>query len=287
MRKVAKNAIHVDIASVKLNVLVIGGGRMGKAFIKGLTHSTKHKVYLVEPSLERKLELKKDFNVEIYDSENYENQIKAFLPLSNIIILCVKPQVFSSLQNILRNNISEEQTLLSIMAGINSEKICKSLNIENSIRIMPNTPGQIGEGISVWFSKNSINKSVKINIKSILGSLGDHIEVDSEDIIDKATAISGSGPGYIYYFMEIIQRSCREIGMDDNLSRNLIIKTFLGSTLLANTTNKEFNELKNEVTSPKGTTEAGLNIMSENNFESSVISGIKAAYSRAKELNND
>ena len=287
MKKVAKNATLVGIASVKLNVLVIGGGRMGKAFIKGLTHSAEHKIYLVEPNSERKLELKKDFNIDISDSENYENQITKLLPLANIIIICVKPQIFSSLQSILSGNISHEQTVLSIMAGINTEKICKSLKIKNSIRVMPNTPGQIGKGISVWFSKNSIDNNIKTNIESILESLGDHIKVDSEDTIDKATAISGSGPGYIYNFMEVMQKSCREIGMDDNLSRDLIIKTFLGSTLLANTSNKEFNELKNEVISPKGTTEAGLNIMNKNNFENSIISGIKASYMRAKELNND
>jgi len=287
MRKVAKNAIHVDIANAKLNILVIGGGRMGEALIKGLTHSTKYKIYLVEPNLERKLKLKNNFDVNISDSKNFENQIKDFLQLSNIIIFCVKPQVFSSMQNILSNNIENKQTVLSIMAGINTEKICQSLKIENCIRIMPNTPGQIGKGISIWFSKSNINNSVRISVEKILESLGDHIKVESEDIIDKATAISGSGPGYIYYFMEIMQKSCREIGIDDNLSKDLIIKTFLGSTLLADTTNKEFNELKNEVISPKGTTEAGLNIMIKNNFESSVISGIKAAYNRAKELNND
>ena len=129
MKKVAKNATLVGIASVKLNVLVIGGGRMGKAFIKGLTHSAEHKIYLVEPNSERKLELKKDFNIDISDSENYENQITKLLPLANIIIICVKPQVFSSLQSILSGNISHEQTVLSIMAGINTEKICKSLKL--------------------------------------------------------------------------------------------------------------------------------------------------------------
>ena len=274
----------MDIASVKLNVLVIGGGRMGKAFIKGLSHSTNHNIYLAESNIERKNELKNDFDINI---SNSENQIKDFLSLSDIIILCVKPQTLKLLQDDLKNKISEKQTVLSIMAGISTEKLCSSLNIENSVRIMPNTPGQLGEGISVWFSKNNINNEVKLNIETILESLGDHIKVDNEDIIDKATAISGSGPGYIYYFMEAMKRSCKEIGMDDNLSNHLIVKTFLGSAILADFSKKEFSDLKKEVTSPNGTTEAALNMMRNNNFEETIISGIKAAYNRAKELNND
>ena len=117
--------------------------------------------------------------------------------------------------------------------------------------------------------------------------MGDHIKVDNEDIIDKATAISGSGPGYIYYFMEVMQKTCREIGIGNELSKDLIVKTFLGSSILANSSNKEFSDLKKEVTSPNGTTEAALNMMKNNNFEETIISGIKAAYNRAKELNND
>ena len=159
----------MDIASVKLNVLVIGGGRMGKAFIKGLSHSTNHNIYLAESNIERKNELKNDFDINI---SNSENQIKDFLSLSDIIILCVKPQTLKLLQDDLKNKISEKQTLLSIMAGISTEKLCSSLNIENSVRIMPNTPGQLGEGISVWFSKNNINNEVKLNIETILESLG-------------------------------------------------------------------------------------------------------------------
>ena len=274
----------MDIASVKLNVLVIGGGRMGKAFIKGLSHSTNHNIYLAESNIERKNELKNDFDINI---SNSENQIKDFLSLSDIIIICVKPQTLKLLQDDLKNKISEKQTVLSIMAGISTEKLCSSLNIENSVRIMPNTPGQLGEGISVWFSKNNINNEVKLNIETILESLGDHIKVDNEDMIDKATAISGSGPGYIYYFMEAMKRSCKEIGMDDNLSNHLIVKTFLGSAILADFSKKEFSDLKKEVTSPNGTTEAALNMMRNNNFEETIISGIKAAYNRAKELNND
>jgi len=152
---------------------------------------------------------------------------------------------------------------------------------------MPNTPGQVGKGISVWYTKESIEKEFKSTIENILKSLGDCIEVNTEEIIDKATAISGSGPGFIFYFMETMMNSCKEIGMDENLSKNLIIKTLIGSGELAKLSDKNFKELKNEVTSPSGTTEAGLNKMRENNFEESIFSGIKAAYDRALELSND
>ena len=260
---------------------------MGKAFIKGITHSAQHEIYLVEPDREKILELKNKYNINVSDSDNYEQQIRELLKLTDIILLCIKPQTFNSIKDILKENISDKQIVLSIMAGINTKTICEGLDVKNSIRIMPNTPGQVGKGISVWYTKESIEKEFKSTIENILKSLGDCIEVNTEEIIDKATAISGSGPGFIFYFMETMMNSCKEIGMDENLSKNLIIKTLIGSGELAKLSDKNFKELKNEVTSPSGTTEAGLNKMRENNFEESIFSGIKAAYDRALELSND
>ena len=260
---------------------------MGKAFIKGIAHSAQHEIYLVEPDQERALELKSNFNINISESNNYEQQIKEFTKSSDLILLCIKPQTFNSIKDILKENISENQFIISIMAGINTNTICNGLGVSNSIRVMPNTPGQIGKGISVWYTRKPVNEEIKNTIENILKSLGDCIKVNSEEIIDKSTAISGSGPGFIFYFMEIMMNSCNEIGMDENLSKELIIKTIIGSGELAKMSNKNFKELRDEVTSPNGTTEAGLNEMSNNNFENSINSGIKAAYIRALELSND
>ncbi len=287
MRKVVKNAILVDSVSAKLKLIILGGGRMGKAFIKGLSHSAEHQISVVEPISELKTEIRNNFNVNVSNFDNAEKQIVEMVPLSDYVLLCVKPQTFHSIKGALKNSLSNNQIIISIMAGIKTETICNSLETQNVVRVMPNTPSQIGKGISVWFRNNDLTNNLKNDIEGILGALGEFEEIFSEEIIDKVTAISGSGPGYIFYFMESMLKSCQEIGLDKNLSRRLIIKTFLGSSELASISKKDFNELKEEVASPKGTTEAGLNKMIENNFYKSINEGIRSAYLRAKELDYD
>tara|TARA_B100001287_G_scaffold141428_1_gene118962 strand:- start:403 stop:1236 length:834 start_codon:yes stop_codon:yes gene_type:complete len=277
----------VDLASVKLKILVIGGGRMGNAFIEGLSHSADNQIHVVEPISSVKAKLKDDFGVVVSNYDNPEKQMSEIVPLCDYVLICVKPQVFKKIKESLKNLLSDNQIVISIMAGISTENLCKGLGIKNAIRVMPNTPGQIGKGISVWYKKNKINSKFEEGIKNILGALGESEEVYKEEIIDKATAISGSGPGYIFYFMESMLKSCKEIGIDEKLSKKLIIKTFLGSAELAKFSEKDFDELMKEVTSPNGTTEAGLKTMSENNLGNAIILGIKSAYKRARELNND
>ena len=260
---------------------------MGNAFIKGLSHSADNQIHVVEPISSVKAKLKDDFGVVVSNYDNPEKQMSEIVPLCDYVLICVKPQVFKKIKESLKNLLSDNQIVISIMAGISTENLCKGLGIKNAIRVMPNTPGQIGKGISVWYKKNKINSKFEEGIKNILGALGESEEVYGEEIIDKATAISGSGPGYIFYFMESMLKSCKEIGIDEKLSKKLIIKTFLGSAELAKFSEKDFDELMKEVTSPNGTTEAGLKTMSENNLGNAIILGIKSAYKRARELNND
>lgn len=260
---------------------------MGNAFIEGLSHSADNQIHVVEPISSVKAKLKDDFGVVVSNYNDPEKQMGEIVPLCDYVLICVKPQIFNKIKETLKNLLSDKQIVISIMAGISTENLCKGLGIKNAIRVMPNTPGQIGKGISVWYKKNKIDSKFEEGIKNILGALGESEEVYEEEIIDKATAISGSGPGYIFYFMESMLKSCKEIGIDENLSKKLIIKTFLGSAELAKFSEKDFDELMKEVTSPNGTTEAGLKTMSENNLGNAIILGIKSAYKRARELNND
>ena len=260
---------------------------MGKAFIEGLSHSDDNQIHVVEPISSVKTILKDDYGVVVSSHDDPEKQMNEIVPLCDYVLICVKPQTFDQLKGALKKILSKNQILISIMAGISTDNICNGLGIKNAIRVMPNTPGQIGKGISVWYKKNKIDNKFDGGIKNILAALGEFEEVYDEEIIDKATAISGSGPGYIFYFMESMLKSCKEIGIDENLSKKLIIKTFLGSAELAKLTEKDFDELKKEVTSPNGTTEAGLKTMTENNLDNAIILGVKSAYKRARELDND
>ena len=260
---------------------------MGKAFIEGLSHSDDNQIHVVEPISSVKTILKDDYGVVVSSHDDPEIQMNEIVPLCDYVLICVKPQTFDQIKGALKNLLSDNQIIFSIMAGISTDNLCNGLGIKNAIRVMPNTPGQIGKGISVWYKKNKIDTKSEEGINNILGALGEFEEVYDEEIIDKATAISGSGPGYIFYFMESMLKSCKDIGIDENLSKKLIIKTFLGSAELAKFSEKDFDELKNEVTSPNGTTEAGLKTMAENNLGNAIKLGIESAYKRARELNND
>jgi pyrroline-5-carboxylate reductase len=175
---------------------------------------------------------------------------------------------------------------MSIMAGINLNKICNSLNLQNAVRIMPNTPSQVGKGISIWVSKNSLKPREEVMVAHILDSLGVSIKTLEEEDIDKATAVSGSGPGFLFLIMETMYKTAKEIGLNDEMAKVLISQTFLGSGELAVYSKKSFAELKNEVISPSGTTEAGINAMMNNGIEKALSEGIKKAFRRSQELND-
>jgi pyrroline-5-carboxylate reductase len=149
---------------------------------------------------------------------------------------------------------------------------------------MPNTPSQIGSGISVWTSSREVTTSAKTTVEYILGALGTQIYVEREDYLDMATAISGSGPAYVFAFMETLTAAAIESGLPETMAQQLVIDTVLGSAKLAKETGKEVSYLRAAVTSPGGTTESALSELERHGFQTAIKHAVRAAHDRARSI---
>ena len=155
---------------------------MGEAFASSIIKSGNKDVYVAEPNKDRKEYLNTKLNVKISGAEDVYNQIDELLPKSEIVILCIKPQLFNEVSSKLKGTIDSKKIVISILAGTRLDKICDQLKIDNAIRVMPNTPSQIGKGISVWKSKKGLPVKVEEEVISILECLGASIKTDNESI---------------------------------------------------------------------------------------------------------
>tara|TARA_B100000427_G_scaffold329704_1_gene347192 strand:- start:643 stop:1449 length:807 start_codon:yes stop_codon:yes gene_type:complete len=265
-----------------MKIAFIGGGTMAQAIISVLTCSSKkYEIIVSEPIETVRNKIKKKFELVAI------NDNLLAIENSDIIILCIKPQNFKIVANEIRRKITNIQTIVSIMAGTNINTISNSLSTMNIIRVMPNTPAQIGKGISAWHSTLTVSEKSKLAVKEILSMLGEEIQFQEEKYIDMATAISGSGPAYVFLFIEFLEKVGVEIGLPNDKIRQLILQTISGSVELLSNSDKSPEELRKLVTSPGGTTEAGINSMIMNNFHKSIVTGVKKAYERGKELSNE
>ena len=260
---------------------------MGEAFASSIIKSGNNDVYVAEPDKDRKQYLNTKLNINISKEEDVYDQINELLPISEIVILCIKPQLFNEVSRKLKGSIDPKKIVISILAGTRLDKICDYLKIDNAIRVMPNTPSQIGRGISMWKSRKPLLEEEEEEVTKILECLGVSIKTDKESDIDKATAISGSGPGYLFLIMEIIENIGIELGLSEEVTKKLVVETFVGSSILAKEKGKSFKELREEVTSPNGTTDSGIKEMIKNKLDDSIKSGIIKAHERSREISND
>ncbi len=204
---------------------------------------------------------------------------------TDFVLLCTKPNEFINVAREVQGQFSKECTIISIMAGISTIRIASQLGHSKVVRVMPNLPAQIGKGTSVWFATDSVDKSSTTYVKNMLKTFGSEFEVKNEALIDVATAISGSGPAYVFLFMESMQDVGVELGFTVKQARDIAVNTVLGASEFASqNSNIHLAQLKNAVTSAGGTTAAALSAMEESGFRASVIKGIKKAFARSIEL---
>ena len=201
-----------------------------------------------------------------------------------LVVMSVKPQQLDSVLRELQGKIAENQAVLSIIAGARMGSIIAGLEHEAVIRVMPNTPAQIGEGMSVWTAAPSVNSKHKETTRSILDTLGEELYVDDEKYIDMATALSGSGPAYVFLFMESMVDAGVTLGMTPKMARKLTLQTVLGSARLVQETGKHPAELRDMVTSPGGTTAEALKKLETGGFRTTVLNAVTAAYEKARLL---
>ncbi len=204
----------------------------------------------------------------------------------DVLVLAVKPQNLSEVLADLKGSIKPGQLVLSIVAGVKIDTIVNVLGHKSMVRCMPNTPAQIGFGMSAWTATPAVTAAQKEQTKAILGAMGKEIYFKDEGYIDMATAVSGSGPAYCFLFAEALADAAVNIGLSAEEAREMVLQTLLGAVQLMQQSEKPPAELRRNVTSRGGTTYAALKVFEEGGFNRLVEDAVKAAYRRARELGN-
>lgn len=257
----------------------IGGGVMAEAIIAGLLDSELDaQVSVGEPVAVRREALSKHNGLNVTASN--EEAIAG----ADIVVLAIKPQQFDSVAESLSDVLQDQQTVLSIMAGVKMHSIGLKLNHRRLIRVMPNTPMQVRQGISAWTATDEVPEEVITFTGEMLRSLGDELKFSDERYVDISTALSASGPAYVFLFIESLADAGVKLGLPVHVARHLARQTVLGSAALAKETGKHPAELRNMVTSPGGTTAAGLHALEEGAFRATVTNAVEAAFLRGEEL---
>ena len=209
----------------------------------------------------------------------------ALFATAKVIVLAVKPQQATEVLEELRPFTSENQIIFSIMAGYPTESILKGANTDKVVRIMPNLPLLVEKGILGYHFSSALFENEEIElVRDLLHTTGDIVELDSEDKIDAITSMSGSGPAYVYYFMNSMMNGGKKVGFSTEESKKLTLATFKGAIELFEKNDITFEDWIDRVSSKGGTTEAAINTFKSEQIEDSIGKGIQAAYSRAKEL---
>ena len=255
-----------------MKISFIGGGNMAKAIIGGLKNNgfNTAEITVIELDAEKRVQLSKEFSVQT--SADY-------LVVSNtdVIILAVKPQQLREVCSLLLPILST-QLVISIAAGIRSQDISRWLDGYKSIvRVMPNTPAQIQAGVSALYADASLSQVQRDRAATIMMAVGNILWLDDEAKMDAVTAISGSGPAYVFYLIEALQDAAVGLGLKAEDARMLALQTFAGASLLAAQRNDDIQTLRAQVTSKGGTTEQGILALEAANIKSAIMTAAKAA----------
>ena len=261
----------------------LGAGNMAEALIKGIITAG-----LVKPSdiiasdirSERLEHLKTEFAVK---TENNNSTVAA---KADILILAVKPQNMTEALESIKGSVKPDTPVISIAAGIKVAQIAKALGDRPIVRVMPNTPALIGQGASALFANEKAKPMLNDALK-IFQAVGEAVVVETEDLMDAVTAISGSGPAYFFRMIETLIKAAVEQGLSEEVAKKLVLQTAKGAADLATDADKKGEtaaELRKKVTSPGGTTEAALNALADGGFGELMTRAVKRACERSKEL---
>jgi pyrroline-5-carboxylate reductase len=263
-----------------MKIAFIGGGAMGEAIIKCILTkrmAAPQDVVVSDISPVRRDLLKNEYGVNTL-TDNRKTVTNA-----DLIILAVKPQNLPQVMEEIKG-LALGQLVLSIVAGTTLSSLCHGLNHSSVIRAMPNMPAQIGEGMTIWTATVETKQRQKKLAQTILGSLGEEVYVADEKYLNMATALSASGPAYVFLFIEALIDAGVHIGLPRDLSQELAIQTILGSTRTVVKTDKHPADLRNMVTSPGGTTTEALLQLEKGRFRSLIIEAVDAAHKKAERL---
>ncbi len=264
-----------------MKIAFIGGGNMGRAMISAIIGKG-----LAEPEDIIVADVKEEsrdaivLNLGVFATPSNLAAAKD----ADVIILAIKPQNLADVTPDLAGQLDSSQLVLSIIAGKKISALVEGLKHEAVVRVMPNTPAQIGKGMSVWTATESVTSDQKESVKKILGAMGEEIFTPDENDLDKATALSGSGPAYFFLFMEALVESGVKIGFPEDVARKLVLQTATGSAEYACLSGRKLADLRKMVTSPGGTTAEALKVFESGDFKGLVDKAVAAALRRSKEL---
>jgi pyrroline-5-carboxylate reductase len=263
-------------------IAFLGGGNMASAMIGGLIKQGMRPsdILVVEPYEPTRDKLLQDFGIQAMSEPS------SLLATAGLIIWAVKPQVFKEAAQ-QTGNFAPTALHFSVAAGIRSSSIAAWLETDNVVRSMPNTPALIGKGITALFARAAVTASGKAWVERVVASMGEFLWLSEESQLDAVTAISGSGPAYVFYFLEAMTEAAVNMGLSAEQGRRLAISTFSGASELANRSDEPLDMLRQRVTSKGGTTYAALMSMQGDAIKPHFIKAMQAAQIRAKELGDE
>ena len=264
-----------------LRIAFVGSGAMGEAMIKGLLargRVTPEHITASDPVAARREQIHADYGVRTTDDN------AAAVRTADVVVLCVKPQVAGKVMAALHGLLQPGALALSIMAGVSIEAMTRGLSHARIVRSIPNTPAQVGMGMTVWTATPEVTPQQRSQTADILGALGDELAVSEERYLDMATGLSGSGPGFVFLLIEALIDAGVQIGFARADAERLALQTIEGSVALMRDAKAHPAELRNRVTSPGGTTAAGLFELEAGGVRVALTRAVEAAYRRSQEL---
>lgn len=264
-----------------MKIAIVGYGNMGKTYAGSFIHYRFIKAEDILVFSRSIPDEKEAFGI---PDGNFFTEINARLSEADIVILSVKPQDFKSVTENLKGFISDKQVLLSVMAGVKIQAIEMQLDCSKIVRSMPNIATQIGMGMTVFSASSAIDRKELFIVQNLINTTGKSVYVEDEKLIDAATAVSGSGPAYVFYFMNAMIDAAQLLGFSQSEAELLVNQTFMGAVNLQNGSSLSNQDWIAKVASKGGTTEKALEIFSVNETEAIIEKAVLGANERALQL---
>ena len=278
-----KNTLNSDI-----HITFLGGGNMGRALIGGLLKEglLAQQISVIETNSETASQLKKDFSICTIASLD---TVAPDESKNNIVVMAIKPQDFKTAATVLSGKLqlSSPPLIVSIAAGIRTRDMNRWLGLTRCVRAMPNTPALIGKGITGLFADTTLGDADRNLAEAICSALGQTVWVDQEQLLDAVTALSGSGPAYVFAFLEALQAGGEKLGLDSVTARKLAYATLEGASQLANHSAESASTLREKVTSKGGTTAAALAVLKDMDWQTTLEKALAAAAERSKTMGDE
>jgi pyrroline-5-carboxylate reductase len=265
-------------------IAFIGSGVMAESMIAGLLRQSlvaPEQIIGSHPRETRRNDLADKYGIRMVESNA---DAAADAGSNSVVVLSVKPQRISRVLADLKGSLGQDSLVMSIVAGAKIETISTELDTEHVVRAMPNTPSQIGAGITAWTCNEAVTEAERSQVRRLLSALGKELYVETENMIDMATSLSATGPTYIFMVMEALTDAGVHLGFSRETAKELVQETMLGSVKFAMESHKHPAELRNMVTSPGGTSAEAIYQMEKGTLRTVLSKAVYAAYKRAVDL---